>query len=188
MSLMPNIILIGFMGSGKTVTANEISKILGLHFWDMDGWIENETGEKVKDIFKKKGEEFFREEERKAVLWLKDKENFVVSTGGGAWLHEENRKKLLKSGWCIWLKVSKEDVWKRIGKHLGQRPLLAGSANPKETIQMLLKERNPQYSLAHASFDTSGKTPKQVAFEIVEAFNEARPFDLQLPLKWEKGK
>lgn len=183
MSLAPNIILVGFMGSGKTATAKEISKILGFRFWDMDQWIENETNENIQDIFKKKGEAFFRQLETKAVLWLKGKKNYVISTGGGAWLQEENRKNLLKSGWCIWLKVSAEGVWKRIGKHLEQRPLLTGTPNPQATIESLLNERNPYYSLAHISFDTSGKSPEQVAFEILETFKKTRPFNLNLPLK-----
>jgi len=176
MSLPPNIILVGFMGSGKTVTGREISEILGFHFWDMDEWIEQRTNQKIPELFEKKGEAFFRRQENEAVLWLRKKKNYIVSTGGGTWIQEENRKALLEMGWCIWLKVSAEDVWRRVGNRLKQRPLLEKAEDPKQTIKSLLDERNPYYSLAHKSFDTSGKSPKQVALAVVKVFKENKPF------------
>lgn len=178
MPLPPNIILVGFMGSGKTVTGKEISEMLGLHFWDMDEWIEQNTNENISDLFEKKGEAFFRQQEMKAVSWLRDKRNLVVSTGGGAWIREMNRRMLLEMGWCVWLKVSVEDVWKRVGSRLKQRPLLSKSKDPRKTIKSLLDERNPIYSLAHTSLDTSGKSPQQVASEVVKIFKETSPFPL----------
>ena len=178
MPLPPNIILVGFMGSGKTVTGKEISEMLGLHFWDMDEWIEQNTNENISDLFEKKGEAFFRQQEREAVSWLRNKKEYVVSTGGGAWIQEPNRKTLLETGWCVWLKVSAEDVWKRVGNRLKQRPLLSNSKDPRRTIESLLDERNPFYSLAHTSFDTSGKDPQQVALEVVKIFKKTFPFSL----------
>jgi shikimate kinase len=173
----PNIILVGFMGSGKTSTGKEISKILGLRFWDMDKWIEKKNKEKIIKIFQKKGESFFRQQERKAVLWLSRQKNYVVSTGGGTWLQKKNREKLLESGWCVWLKVSAGDVWKRVGAHLEKRPLLSRSKDPKQKIRSLLSERNPHYALAHASVDTTEKNPRQVAVEVVKVFKKMKPFD-----------
>lgn len=178
MPLPPNIILIGFMGSGKTETGKIVSKILGFRFWDMDQWIEKKNDEKIPDIFQKRGELFFRRQENKAVLWLSDKKKYVASTGGGAWLPEVNRKKLLQTGCCVWLKVSPEEIWRRVGKHLQQRPLLSKSKNPRQAIKTLVEERNPYYSLAHACIETTGKPPQQVALEIVKVFKKYRPFDL----------
>ncbi len=178
MSLPPNIILVGFMGSGKTVTGKIVSEILNLQFWDMDEWIEKITDEKIPDLFETKGEAFFRRKEEEAILWLSDKRNYVVSTGGGAWIQEKNRKVLLESGWCVWLRVSVDDVWKRVGNRLKQRPILSNSKNPIQTVESLLEERSPYYSLAHTSLDTSGKNPQQVAFEVVRIFKEIKPFGI----------
>jgi shikimate kinase len=178
MRFAPNIILIGFMGSGKTSIGRIISKLLGMHFWDMDEWVEKKNKEKISLIFKKKGERFFRKEEAEAVSWLRHQQKFVASTGGGAWLQRTNRKRLLKSGWCIWLKVSPEDVWKRISSCINQRPILSDAKNPKQKIKALLRIRNPKYAMAHISFDTTGKTPKKVALEIVRVFKNKKPFSL----------
>lgn len=178
MALPPNIILVGFMGSGKTVTGKELSKMLRFRFWDMDQWIEEKTGEKISTLFEKKGENFFREQENEAVQWLSHQSNHVASTGGGAWLSPTNRGKLLTTGWCVCLKVSAEEAWKRVGANLRQRPLLAHSVDPLQEIKSLLSQRENSYALAHAHFDTNGRTPQEVALEIFESLKTSSPFDL----------
>ena len=178
MTLPPNIILVGFMGSGKTVTGKELSKILGFRFWDMDQWIEDKTGEKIPALFEKKGEKFFREQEGEAVQWLAQQKGQVASTGGGAWLSRANREILLTLGWCVWLKVTPEEAWKRVGVHIGQRPLLSRSDEPLVEIKSLLHQREPFYAQAHAHFETNGRNPSEVALEILESLKKSRPFDL----------
>jgi shikimate kinase len=178
MGLPSNIVLIGFMGSGKTSTGKELSKILNFHFWDIDSWIEERNGIKISEIFEKHGELFFRRQEEEAIKYLTGKNNYIVSTGGGTWVDKNNRENLLKLGWCVWLKVTPENVWQRVSNHLDQRPLLLKSKNPVEYLEILLKERIPFYSLAQASFDTSKKNPKEIAFEIIETLKKYRPFDL----------
>lgn len=178
MTLPTNIILIGFMGSGKTVTGKELSKMLRFRFWDMDQWIEEKTGEKIHVLFEKKGEKFFREQENEAVEWLAGQKDYVASTGGGAWLSQANRERLLTLGWCVWLKVTPEEAWKRVGPNLRQRPLLSRSVDPLEEIRSLLSRREPSYALAQAHFDTTGKSPAEVALEIFESLKKSRPFDL----------
>ena len=175
-----NVVLVGFMGSGKTSTGKELSKLLNFHFWDMDSWIEENTGNKIPEIFEKYGELFFRRKEEEAIERLIGKNKYVVSTGGGTWVNKKNRENLLKLGWCIWLKVSPEDIWQRVSNHLDQRPLLLKSENPVEHLSILLKERIPFYSLAQASFDTSKKNPKEIALEIVTTFKKQQPFNSPL--------
>lgn len=178
MLLPSNIVLVGFMGSGKTSTGKELSKLLNFHFLDIDSWIEEKNGQKISEIFEKRGENFFRKQEEEAIKWLVGKNNYIVSTGGGTWVDKKNREVLLKLGWCIWLKATPENVWQRVSNHLDLRPLLLKSENPFEYLEILLKKRNPFYSLAQASFDTSKKNPKEVAFEIIEALKRNPPFDL----------
>ncbi len=178
MALPPNIVLVGFMGSGKTSTGKELSKILNYDFWDVDSWIEEKNGEKIPEIFEKKGEEFFRQQEEDAIKWLIGKKKYVVSTGGGTWVDKNNRESLLKLGWCIWLKVSPENIWQRVSSHLEKRPLLSKSKNPIEYLDILLKERIPFYSLAQASFDTNRKNPKDIAIEIIDVLKKDCPFNL----------
>ncbi len=177
MPLPSNIILVGFMGSGKTVTGRAVAKITGVHFWDMDEWIQEKNNLTIPELFEKKGEAFFRQQERQAIMWLGRKKNYVASTGGGTWILKENREELLKMGWCVWLKVSPEDAWKRVGAHLEHRPLLSRSKDPRHTIELLLRKREPYYALAHIHIDTAGKDPRQAAQEIVNAFKEDRPLE-----------
>ena len=142
MGLPSNIFLVGFMGSGKTSTGKELSKILNFHFWDMDSWIEEKNGKKIPEIFEKHGESYFRREEEEAIKWFEGKSNYVVSTGGGAWINKDIREHLLRAGWCIWLKVSPEVMWKRVSSHMGNRPLLMKSKKPFLYLKILLKRKD----------------------------------------------
>jgi shikimate kinase len=178
MDFSNNIILIGFMGSGKTSTGKELAKLLKYNFWDMDQWIEGKNNKKVSEIFGEKGEGYFRSQEREAVDWLKNKDHYIVSVGGGTWIDQENREKLLRLGRCIWLIVSPEKVLERIGSHLSQRPILAQAKNPLREVNKILSTRTSFYSLAHLSFTTDEKKPKEIALEIVEVLKEDNFFDL----------
>ncbi len=183
MSLPQNIILLGFMGSGKSTTGRELSQKIGFHYWDMDQWIEENNKKTVSEIFETKGENYFRMEEIKALSWVSDKTHHVMSLGGGAWLSRNLREGFLKLGWCVWLRVSPEQSFSRVENNLIKRPILANSKHPLESITSLLTERNPIYSQAHFKVDTDKKTPKEVATEIYESFLKVKPFDLsQLPL------
>ena len=177
MKLPPNVILIGTMGAGKTSTGKELARILKFEFWDMDQWIEQKSGQKVREIFEEKGEPFFRQQETNAIDWLVDKNYYVISTGGGVWNDPKNREKLLRRGWCVWLKVTAKGALHRVGLNLEQRPLLASSSDPLATVQRLLNEREPFYSLAHERVETDGKTPGEVALEIHRKFLETKPFE-----------
>lgn len=178
MKIPPNVILVGAMGAGKTFTGKELSHLLGFQFWDMDQWIEQQCKRKIKEIFQDEGELYFRKKETEVVELLKDKKHYVISTGGGVWVEERNRAKLLNAGWCVWLKVSAKEVLRRVGPNLESRPLLASSPNPLITIEEILARREPLYSLAHARVETDGRDPKDIALEIHRLLLEAKPFDL----------
>lgn len=178
MGLPPNIILVGFMGSGKTSTGKELANILGFQFLDMDQLIEEKTDKKIKTIFEEKGEPFFRNQEKEVIDQIRSKKHCIISTGGGAWINQENRELLLTLGWCVWLKVSAEKAWKRVSPHLLQRPLLTGHNASLKRLSDMLNTRDPLYSLAHHSFDTDEKNPKEAALEIFRVLKEEQPFDL----------
>lgn len=176
----PNLILLGSMGSGKTSSGKELAALTGFEFFDMDRWIEEKTGKKVAEIFEEEGEAQFRNLERKAVEHLREKRRQVVSLGGGAWMDEGNRVILLENGWCVWLRVSPQEAWKRVQTQKELRPLLARSKDPQKELERVIRERSDLYSKAHFQVNTDGKSPKEVAGIIIQALKKEAPFDLSI--------
>lgn len=178
MSLPSNVILIGFMGAGKTVTGKELAKFLNFEFFDTDQWIEEKNGMKVTDIFHKEGEAFFRQEEKNVLNLIQIKNRCVISTGGGIWIDNGNRDRLKKMGWCVWLKVTARKSWQRLGSNLVLRPIISKAENPYQTMENLIFQRNQIYSLADAFVDTDEDVPVGVANKILKLLIEDHPFDM----------
>jgi len=168
---MNNVILLGFMGSGKTAVGKILSTKLNMDFVDLDDWIEKEAKMTINDIFAKFGEPYFRELEKKMVKKACDNiNNCVISTGGGVILKEENVENLHQAGVLIWLKVSPEKVYDRT-KNTSHRPLL-NCPNPLEKIKELLSIRTPYYTkAADYIVDTSNLTIEEVAARIIKYLN-----------------
>ena len=142
-----NIVLIGFMGSGKTTVGQLLAKNLGYRFLDTDEYIEQTTGKTISTIFATYGEEYFRLLETKIVEELATSlSNTVVSTGGGLPLREKNANILKGMGQVIFLKISKEVVLNRLQGDTN-RPLLQGE-NVEERVENLLTERFDKYKKA----------------------------------------
>lgn len=178
MKFPPVIILIGFMGAGKTSTGKDLAKLLLFDFLDTDHWIEEKNKKNIAQIFKENGENFFRSEEKKVIGWIRNHSKSVISIGGGLWMDEENRNQLLSLGWCVWLKVSPETAWKRVKMHLEQRPLLAQVKDPLAEIKSMMEKRDPIYQSAHSCFLTDDKDSKQVANEILKLLKRNSIIDL----------
>lgn len=143
---MSNIVLIGFMGSGKTTVGKKLAVRMGYSFLDTDQYIEEQAKMKISDIFARQGEAAFRSLEDCMLKKIAGMDRTVVSTGGGIPMREENRALLKKIGTVIYLEASEETLWKRLaGDHT--RPLLAG-ADPRGKIHALLSEREPVYRRA----------------------------------------
>lgn len=145
---MKNIILIGYMGSGKTTVGKKLVKLMGYTFLDTDELIEQQQGRTISEIFAADGEEAFREMETKLLEQMLEekKEQLVISTGGGMPLREENRTLLAGLGAVFYLKLEPETVYSRI-KDDTKRPLLQCD-NPLARIKEMLAVRGPIYESA----------------------------------------
>ena len=162
-----NIILIGFMGVGKSAVGQQLAGERGLNFLDTDELIEKTEGRAISEIFKTSGEEHFRELETEVLKTLLDYDNFVLATGGGMVLREENVKMLKEMGPVILLWADPEAVYARI-KNETHRPLL-NVQGPQAEISKILETRKPVYERA-ADFkvDTSKLSPAEAAKEIID--------------------
>lgn len=163
---MKNIILMGFMGAGKTTIGKKLSKALNWEFIDTDAYIEEEQGRKISDIFAEAGEMAFRDMETDLLKRLQNGENqFVLSIGGGMPVREENRALLRNLGTVVYLKTSKEEIIRRVSGDKN-RPLLQGG-DLEEKVTNLMNARECIYiETAHVEIVTDGKTPEQVVKEI----------------------
>lgn len=162
--------LTGFMGAGKSSVGRILAKRLGWSFLDLDEQIQRDTGATIREIFEKQGEEAFRELEARAVALVPFLNNFVIATGGGAVLREENRAHLSRSGFVVNLYASADAILSRLSPaHLRERPLIAGKT-PEETraaVEKLLAEREPFYAQADFRLDTTALAPEEAAAEIL---------------------
>ncbi|MEY4761898.1 MAG: shikimate kinase [Pseudomonadota bacterium] len=161
-----NIYLIGPMGSGKTAVGRQLSKLLGLPFYDSDVEVERRTGVDIPFIFEREGEAGFRAREREAIEALVQMEPIVMATGGGAILNEENRRLLAEHGTVIYLETSLSQQLQRVGSGRG-RPLLK-DGDLAERLRKLREVRDPIYnSLADHIVLTDHRRVNKVAEDIV---------------------
>jgi shikimate kinase len=161
---MKNIVLTGFMGTGKTAVGRELSRLLSMRLVDVDSEIESERAMKISEIFSVFGEPYFRDLETALIMRFAKEANLIISTGGGAVLREENMAALRKTGAIFCLQAYPETILARTAKSSG-RPLL-NVDDPLAKIKELLDYRMPYYEKAGILIDTEGKTPLQVAEEI----------------------
>ncbi|MBI3358027.1 MAG: shikimate kinase [Nitrospirae bacterium] len=164
---MKNIVLIGFMGTGKSAVGRRLAKEIFSRFVDTDRLIEEKTGKKVVDIFAEEGERRFRALEAEVIREVMKGERLVVSTGGGAVLNQDNLDLFYQNGTVVWLAARPEIILKRAQRRIGNRPLLRGS-NPLLTIEHLLEQRKPYYKRAAFSVDTSDISIDEVVSQIKE--------------------
>lgn len=151
---MKNIVLLGFMGTGKSAVGRRLAAEFHCPFIDTDQVIEERTHQRIADIFAQQGEEKFRCLESEAVAGLAERSGCVISTGGGIVLNPKNLDLLGKNGILVLLRSRPEVIFKRVQKRAGQRPLLQ-KADPLSEIKRLLAEREPFYQRADLTLDTS---------------------------------
>lgn len=161
-----NLILIGFMGVGKTATGRELARLLGWDFVDLDREIERREGREIPDIFAESGETHFRDREHLALAEVVLRDRTVIATGGGAVLAERNRA-LLSGRRVLHLHASPQECLRRLKKSRVKRPLLAG-ANPEARVLQIYAEREVLYEALGQRVNTEGLSPEAVAEAILK--------------------
>ena len=165
-----NLVLLGMMGVGKTTLGKIVAKKTGLKFIDTDTNIEENCLMKISEIFKKKGEKFFRLEENKEVLKSLKKSNSVIALGGGAFMDKTIRDSILKNAVSIWLDADLKDLNKRI-KWNNKRPLLNEENNQKK-INKLYDERKNIYKLANHKINCDNQSKESIAKKIITFYEK----------------
>jgi shikimate kinase len=160
-----NVILTGFMGTGKSSVGRLLASRIGFTFCDLDAVIVDQEGKSINSIFSSKGESYFRTVESSVLQQVLQMTSQVVSTGGGAVIKKENRDLMRRSGTVINLLASPDTILQRLQGD-DERPLLRDSKSLQQ-IQKLLKDREPFYSEADIRIDTDGKNVEDVARAIL---------------------
>ncbi|ADL13262.1 shikimate kinase [Acetohalobium arabaticum] len=160
---MDNIVLIGFMGTGKSTVGQHLSERLELEFVDSDEVIEERAGREISSIFAEYGEEYFRDLETEVITDLSRQQRLVISTGGGVVLRQENIEQLRKKGTIILLTAEPEVILDRVKD--SDRPLLE-VPEPLEKIKEMLADRREYYDITEYKIDTSQMSVAEVVAEI----------------------
>lgn len=168
-----NILLIGFMGAGKSTVSAKLSELLAMEIMEMDAHIQEKEGISIKEIFAVHGEEYFRNCESNTLIELRDRKHMVVSCGGGVPLREKNVKLMKNSGYVVWLTATPEEIYKRV-KDSTERPLLNGNMNIP-FIQELMESRREKYErAADITIDTTGKEIQEICEELLQKLSAQR--------------
>jgi 3-dehydroquinate synthase len=168
-SARPNIVLIGFMGTGKTAVGQLVATRLGRPFLDTDTLIEGLAGRSIPKIFAEDGEAAFRRLEARAVAEATARGGSVIATGGGVVLSRENRERLRQNGLIVALNADPQSILARVGGG-GDRPLLGD--DPEGSVRRLLNERAPLYQAADLVVETSRLSVAGVADRVVAFIKE----------------
>jgi len=164
-----NLVLIGMMGSGKSTIGRLLSNITNLNLIDTDKLIEKETKLEIKDIFQKKGENFFRKIEEKITLNSLKFSNNIIAIGGGAFLNDKIREKIRNNCISVWLKCSEQTLISRI-KNSKKRPK-AYLLKDKDLIK-LINNRSKIYSKADYKINCDSLTKEEIANKILKIYEK----------------
>ena len=167
MNSKKNLVFLGMMGSGKSSIGFLISKKLNLKFFDIDILIENEVGMEISNIFREKGENYFRNIEEKITLKILKTNNAVVSLGGGSFINNKIRKEVLVNNISFWLNWDSEVLLKRI-INSKKRPLAFNSSN--QEILSLIKKRVKIYSKAKFKINCDKVKKTDVVKKIIKIY------------------
>ena len=162
-----NLVFIGMMGSGKSSIGSIVSKKLNLNFFDIDQLIENDQKMKISKIFELKGENFFREIEKKITLSILKSKKGVVALGGGAFINRAIKNEVLENHLSFWLNWKIDTLVNRI-KNSKKRPLAVNSS--KNELIGIIKKRSIFYSKALYKIDCENFTKQQITKKIIDIY------------------
>ncbi len=164
---MKHVVLIGFMGTGKTSCGRMLATRLGYGLVDLDKYIETQEGMSVPEIFAAQGEPYFRAKEREAVREVVRRKAVVIATGGGTVKDEESFRLLKERGVLVCLTADIDTILERTARR-GERPMLDRQEDRRKAVEELLESRREIYARADFTVDTSRRSPMQVADEIID--------------------
>lgn len=174
MTSQQNIVLIGFMGTGKTTVGLLLAKEMGWEFIDSDQEIERSSGKQIQDIFREQGESAFRKIERETIASLCTQHtNKIISLGGGAYTQEAVREVCLRTSTVVYLSLSWEAWKKRREMLIEGRPLL--QTKSIDEVQALYESRLPLYAQHHIKVETDALSPEQVTQSIIAQIANGKP-------------
>ena len=162
-----NLIFLGMMGSGKSSIGNLVSKKLNLQFIDIDNLITESTGMTISEIFKKKGENYFRNLEEKITIRCLKKIKNVISLGGGGFINAKIRREVLNNHFSFWLNWDDSILIERI-KNSKKRPLVFKLTDQK--IRAIIKERSKIYSNAQFKINCNKLTKTEIVKKIIKIY------------------
>jgi shikimate kinase len=166
-----NLVLIGFMATGKSTIGRRCAQALRFQFCDTDALVERRAGKSVSSVFEEDGEEQFRLLESEAIRDLARERRTVIATGGGAAINAVNVARLRRSGYVILLWTDPQEIVARCGTR-ATRPLLAGADDPEARITTLLASREPLYrSAAHTVVETTGLSREDAVERVLAAYH-----------------
>ena len=167
-----SIVLIGLMGSGKTSVGRRLAKRFDLRFVDADEQIEAAAGgQTIKDMFRERGEAYFRDGERRVIARLLTEGPSVLATGGGAYMEPRTRAAIAQHGISVWLKAELPVLLDRVMRRAPEdRPMLhRDGRTPEENMARLMAERHPVYATADLTVDARDVNHELVVDDIIAA-------------------
>ncbi|HAB37127.1 MAG TPA: shikimate kinase [Rhodobacteraceae bacterium] len=179
--LKKTIVMVGMMGAGKTAVGRGLSQRLSVPFLDSDSEIETAANRTVPEIFKRDGEKFFRAREAEVIARLLEEKRGVLSTGGGAFLAQDNRIKITTRGVSVWLDADLDLLWQRV-RLKDTRPLLR-TADPFATLTKIYGNRVPTYAKADVVVKSiSGLSIEEMVDRVIDKLLSDRPDVLEMSI------
>lgn len=168
-NIVHNIVLVGFMGTGKSEVGRRLAARLGRVFIDTDTVIEQKMGISIAQLFAEKGENYFRQQERHVIAQTCQSNGQIIATGGGAIVDPLNAQQLKENGFVVCLSAVPEVIYERVRCH-ADRPLLQGE-DPLTKIRTLLQARAEAYAQADVTIDTSQRSADEVTDAVLTVYN-----------------